>query len=497
MYFVYPAIHRIHPCDLLDPCSRLPYVHRPARASVASLPVALEEFIHKSPQLAFVLIRRPTDERLPAARLRTAEEPPERRAPYQPVSPAPQLEGRGTDPLPLLAVLSRLKRRDPSSSGGPTLTSSPSASGSSHSDAGLGLVASPSPSRKGRPTSTSLVVDENSRPPRSPSRDSSMSASIGDRRSVSYNLPYLAVGGPGATAGGGMGRTGTMGEGSLSLDDMAGANGGVTLLVQAPELMVHDGEGGGHDSFRTPPADLISRPLELGPSAPLPNKLSAVRPRAATTSEGSSSARPSGLSALAGINSSSLPSFSDALAAPTPFPGPLPGIGSRPVSRSGSINSQQAPENLVPHPPTTASASSSRKGTLVGPESQTPGRSSSKAPRSASGSVASAMLLSGMSLVSSSGSSRQGAVLGRSSTAPIAGRDSLDDSDGVSSFGERGLMSMESLGEFDDGVSQMGTGYAVASSKRNAEFHAIFKSITDDDYLIEGQWWSTWSCRRY
>jgi hypothetical protein len=78
-------------------------------------------------------------------------------------------------------------------------------------------------------------------------------------------------------------------------------------------------------------------------------------------------------------------------------------------------------------------------------------------------------------------------VLGRASTGPTAGRDSLDDSDGVSSFGERGLMSMESLGQFDDGVSQMGTGYAVASSKRNAEFHAIFKSIPDDDYLIEGE----------
>lgn len=32
---------------------------------------------------------------------------------------------------------------------------------------------------------------------------------------------------------------------------------------------------------------------------------------------------------------------------------------------------------------------------------------------------------------------------------------------------------------------QLGTGYAVASRKRNVEFHAIFKSVPEDDYLIE------------
>lgn len=30
------------------------------------------------------------------------------------------------------------------------------------------------------------------------------------------------------------------------------------------------------------------------------------------------------------------------------------------------------------------------------------------------------------------------------------------------------------------------TGFAVASSKRNADFHEVFPEIPDDDYLIEG-----------
>lgn len=49
------------------------------------------------------------------------------------------------------------------------------------------------------------------------------------------------------------------------------------------------------------------------------------------------------------------------------------------------------------------------------------------------------------------------------------------------------FLSMDQLGDFDDVVSQLGTGYAVASSKRNSDFHALFKSISDDDYLIEGE----------
>ncbi|GAA5915834.1 uncharacterized protein JCM6883_006303 [Sporobolomyces salmoneus] len=50
---------------------------------------------------------------------------------------------------------------------------------------------------------------------------------------------------------------------------------------------------------------------------------------------------------------------------------------------------------------------------------------------------------------------------------------------------EHGFLSMDQLGDFDNVVSQLGTGYAVASSKRNSDFHALFKNIEDDDYLIE------------
>ena len=52
--------------------------------------------------------------------------------------------------------------------------------------------------------------------------------------------------------------------------------------------------------------------------------------------------------------------------------------------------------------------------------------------------------------------------------------------------GLRRMASIESaagLG-FDDGV--VGTGYAVASSKRNNDFHAQFPAVGEDDYLIEG-----------
>jgi hypothetical protein len=40
------------------------------------------------------------------------------------------------------------------------------------------------------------------------------------------------------------------------------------------------------------------------------------------------------------------------------------------------------------------------------------------------------------------------------------------------------------LGEDDIPV----TGFAVASSKRNADFHDLFKTIPEGDYLIEGRW---------
>ncbi|GAA5934863.1 uncharacterized protein JCM15063_003086 [Sporobolomyces koalae] len=58
-------------------------------------------------------------------------------------------------------------------------------------------------------------------------------------------------------------------------------------------------------------------------------------------------------------------------------------------------------------------------------------------------------------------------------------------SESLLNLDEHAFLSMDQLGDFDDVVSQLGTGYAVASSRRNAEFHALFKNISDDDYLIE------------
>lgn len=37
------------------------------------------------------------------------------------------------------------------------------------------------------------------------------------------------------------------------------------------------------------------------------------------------------------------------------------------------------------------------------------------------------------------------------------------------------------------GIETQITGFAVASSKRNADFHGMFQSVPEDDYLIEGE----------
>lgn len=47
------------------------------------------------------------------------------------------------------------------------------------------------------------------------------------------------------------------------------------------------------------------------------------------------------------------------------------------------------------------------------------------------------------------------------------------------------------LGDDEAWPGDMGsqiTGFAVASSKRNADFHSLFTSVPEDDYLIEGEW---------
>ena len=54
--------------------------------------------------------------------------------------------------------------------------------------------------------------------------------------------------------------------------------------------------------------------------------------------------------------------------------------------------------------------------------------------------------------------------------------DALDDDDSEDD---------ELLAELNDGDIPV-TGFAVASNRRNADFHELFKTIPEGDYLIEG-----------
>lgn len=65
----------------------------------------------------------------------------------------------------------------------------------------------------------------------------------------------------------------------------------------------------------------------------------------------------------------------------------------------------------------------------------------------------------------------------------------------VGGLSPSGLGERVALGEDEGWPGDMGTqitGFAVASSKRNADFHSLFTSVPEDDYLIEGK-----ICSRY
>jgi hypothetical protein len=55
--------------------------------------------------------------------------------------------------------------------------------------------------------------------------------------------------------------------------------------------------------------------------------------------------------------------------------------------------------------------------------------------------------------------------------------DSSDEDDGGSGSGSEGM---------DDDDMPV-TGFAVASNKRNADFHELFPTVPEGDYLIEGE----------
>lgn len=217
---------------------------------------------------------------------------------------------------------------------------------------------------------------------------------------------------------------------------------------------------------------------------------------------------------------------------------------SRPASRSPSFNAQTQtrPDSQSLHPP-TVSPTRSRRNTkssggssgiagaialsgvaLASPNSQLRhplglARASSHAPPNSSVDANGPPTSPSLNATTHSGES-QGNTSERRSTAssvhngvtPVRSRESIDSNIPISppdsrresevynspvlssqantsmmNLNDQGFLSMDQLGDFDDVVSQLGTGYAVASSKRNADFHALFKNISDDDYLIEGQ----------
>ncbi|SCZ98985.1 BZ3500_MvSof-1268-A1-R1_Chr3-1g05748 [Microbotryum saponariae] len=160
------------------------------------------------------------------------------------------------------------------------------------------------------------------------------------------------------------------------------------------------------------------------------------------------------------------------------LPNPVPAadqtaaaIEKRPTSRSSSVTSSDASIPALLRPPLQSSPTSSFK---------------LKRQKSAQG-IAGAIAASGMALAATGTGFRQAGSLSRTSTrTSFEDRGSGAESDGgVSTGGGDQYANGFNLGDYEDAMTSLGTGYAVASSKRNAEFHQLFKNIPDDDYLIE------------
>lgn len=303
-----------------------------------------------------------------------------------------------------------------------------------------------------------------------PSRSSSFSSLVErPKQAAAGDSRFLVINGP--TFDG----SADIGQGSLRLEHL-GDNPG-TLLVQAPELIIATDAAVSRASVestdpRTPIASNQDRPLSQV------NGKKTSRGRSHTNAEVSAA---SGLSALADINvPSSDPDLAERLGQyqSSSLPGSL--SASRSVSRAGSRRSSVADvasqDAVTVRPPSVNRANSTS-------------RSNKKllAAGGTSGDTSSAIAVSSANLVSASPTARQTLAQGRNSTESHTARADFDlESELVSNNEDNVYSSMDHLGDFDDVVSQLGTGYAVASSKRNAEFHAIFRHIPDDDYLIEG-----------
>lgn len=379
------------------------------------------------------------------------------------------------------------------------------------------------------------------------SRSSSISSyagppAAGSRRSLALPSPTS----PAATSGG----DDQIGHGSLSLDQVSPVTGGstapMTLVVHAPELMRLDDDGQEwlDDNAATPvmpPGSEQRTPLAppRSLSVPTAQTLATVgdsghvehRHRALTTGDVRFVPPPdtsNGLDALGAINFP--PGTSDTKRA------------SLSASLDARLRDQTRSASLSPDASRNNSRSVSRRNSFQieeaavrrGRSATTTSPSRERSKSAAKNGIASALAFSGVALASPNqtlrvpSSSNAGPVSpvatefgerklyptlheppyepaapGEGASAPaMSARNSLEShmSPGLgatdteeyleyrSTYGEHAsaFLSMDQLGDFDDVVSQLGTGYAVASSKRNAEFHALFKHIPDDDYLIEG-----------
>lgn len=287
------------------------------------------------------------------------------------------------------------------------------------------------------------------------------------------------------------------GQGSLTLDHLDAvtpvspfasasnmAPGGRTPVVQAPELMLDTALSSSHpdDNAQTPVADdsrgftLTSNPST--PAKPLPpqsaNSSQLLSPptssgrsrsRSNTMEKGPSQQDLSGIQALAAINKSR---SSNDLSSTNGQSGSDSRPHSRPVSRSNSPTRKRGLTASSEPGIVDDSPASKKLSSLTIPVSP-----ALKKSRSSSG-IASAIAASGVALATTPNS-----ALRQPLASAKFGRDSIDD-DNKSDYD-----GMDGFSDFDDVVSMLGTGYAVASSKRNAEFHNIFKDIPEDDYLIE------------
>lgn len=137
---------------------------------------------------------------------------------------------------------------------------------------------------------------------------------------------------------------------------------------------------------------------------------------------------------------------------------------SRSSSRRGSTSSEHPPP-VPPLPKSSTTANLMLKGNGNGNVS--PPRSVKRMRSSTTANIANALISTGTALPALP------AADVRSNPSSVAG-DLSDDH-----------MSIDGLGNFDN-AGMLGTGYAVASSKRNTNFHLLFKNIPEDDYLIEG-----------